>query len=226
MNKIMIIDDDPILVHEIVTEFKKWHLLVSTVQDWENIVKEFIQYHPDLVIMDVKLPKYDGFYWSDQIRKLSKLPIIFLTGVDQEPNAIRAMSNGADDYLIKPFSINVLISKVQAALRRDQDYGKATINTQLKFGKYILYTMSNEVADGQSRVSLSPTEGNILKLLFLSDNYVISSEKCLQILWQGGLFLDNKSLRVNISSLRHKLRKINLDVISISKVGYQLLEHK
>lgn len=226
MNKIMIVDDDPILVHEIVTEFKKWHLLVSTVQDWENVGKEFIQCHPDLVIMDVKLPNYDGFYWSDQIRKLSKLPIIFLTGVDQELNAIRAMSNGADDYLIKPFSINVLISKVQASLRRDQDYGKATISTKLKFGKYILYTMSNEVDDGQHRVSLSPTEGNILKLLFLSDNYVISSEKCLQILWQGGLFLDNKALRVNISRLRNKLRKINLDVISISKVGYQLLEHK
>ncbi|RHW44147.1 DNA-binding response regulator [Bombilactobacillus bombi] len=226
MDKILIVDDDTILVHEIMSEFKKWDLLVSTVQDWKNVLQEFIKLQPDLVIMDVKLPNYDGFYWSDKIRQLSKLPIIFLTGVDQEPNAIRAMANGADDYLIKPFSVNVLLSKVQASLRRYQVYGKTQVNTQLKFGKYILYTMSNEVTDGNNRVSLSPTEGNILKLLFLSDNYLISSEQCLQILWQGGLFLDNKALRVNISRLRHKLRKIKLDIINVNKGGYCLLDQK
>lgn len=224
MNKIFLIEDDQAIISAIRLGLAKWKYESQAVTDWEQVLLQFETYQPDLVIMDITLPVFDGFYWTTKIREASTVPIIFLSAADLDPNAIRAIAVGADDYVTKPFSINVLISKIQAVLRRVQPDLKNL--DLLKFDDYQLNILTNEVYFKQQVVKLTPNEALILKLLILNIGKLVSKTQIIQSLWQGGSFIDEGILNVNLSRLRKKIKPLRLDqrIVTERKRGYRLLE--
>ncbi|NVY96273.1 response regulator transcription factor [Lactobacillus sp. DCY120] len=223
MQKIFLIEDDPTIRQEMAQSLKKWKFQTTGVQDFQNIAAEIQQKSPDLVVMDITLPFFDGFYWTQKIREFSQVPIMFVSAAEMDPNAIRALSIGADDYLTKPFSIAVFVSKIQAILRRTQpsDYLSETIN----FSEYSLNIITNLLQFPQGSVKLTATEGTILRLLFLNPNQLISKKKIIKSIWQNGDFTDENILNVNLSRLRDKLGPCGLarQIVTEYGKGYRLL---
>ena len=205
---------------------QKWNFKDQTVNDWEKVAAEIAAANSDLVIMDITLPLFDGFYWTEQIRQVSQVPIIFLSAAEMDPNAIRALALGADDYLVKPFSINVLLSKIQAVLRRTQ--ANSTEINYLCFEDYQLNILTNVLTNSKVQLKLTPTEGVIMKLLFLNHGKVVTKKQIINELWQGGNYIDENILNVNLSRLRKKLAvtKLSQRLITERKRGYRLIEKK
>ncbi|KRM87705.1 response regulator transcription factor [Liquorilactobacillus vini] len=224
MKKIFLVEDDQALIQGLIKGLNKWNYQVITVDNWKIVAQEIIDQRPDLVIMDITLPLYDGFYWTAKLRELSQVPLIFLSAADMDPNAIRAIALGADDYLTKPFSVNVLLSKIQAVLRRTQLNPVAANN--LQFENYQLNLLTNILATSKVQIKLTPTEGVILKLLFLNHGKIVTKTQIMNELWQGGAFVDENVLNVNLSRLRKKLMPTNLQqrIITERKRGYRLIE--
>lgn len=176
MDKIYIIEDDQTIRNEIVQALKKWNFQADWVRDFQTIDYEIKQQSPDLIVMDITLPFYDGFYWTQKIREFSKIPIIFVSAADMDPNAIRAISIGADDYLTKPFSIAVFISKIQAILRRTNQ--NEYLTEALNFQSFSLNIITNILKSQNKSIKLTATESTILKLLFLNPGQIISNPNC------------------------------------------------
>ncbi|KRL00512.1 response regulator transcription factor [Liquorilactobacillus capillatus] len=224
MKKIFIIEDDHTIRNEMAESLRKWNFQTNLVQDFQNIDSEIKMQKPDLIVMDITLPFYDGFYWTQKIREFSKIPIMFVSAAEMDPNAVRAISIGADDYLIKPFSIAVFVSKIQAILRRtnQNDHLVETIN----FNTYSLNIITNLLRSQNESVKLTTTESTILKLLFLNPDQVVSKKKIIKSIWQNGDFTDENILNVNISRLRDKLGQIGLagKLVTEYGKGYRLLD--
>lgn len=223
MDKIYIIEDDQTIRNEIVQALKKWNFQADWVRDFQTIDYEIKQQSPDLIVMDITLPFYDGFYWTQKIREFSKVPIIFVSAADMDPNAIRAISIGADDYLTKPFSIAVFISKIQAILRRTNQ--NEYLIEALNFQSFSLNIITNILKSQNKSIKLTATESTILKLLFLNPGQIISKRKIIQAIWQNGDFTDENILNVNMSRLRDKLSQIGLadKIVTEYGKGYRLL---
>lgn len=226
MQKIFIIEDDQTIRNEMVQSLKKWNFEAFWVQDFQHIDSEIKQRIPDLIVMDITLPFYDGFYWTQKIREFSQVPIMFVSAAEMDPNAIRAISIGADDYLTKPFSIAVFISKIQAILRRTSQVSRLT--DTIEFGKCTLNIITNVLNAENQSVKLTATEAIILKLLFLNPDQVISKKKIIKSIWQNGDFTDENILNVNMSRLRDKLSRIGLadQIATEYGKGYRLLSHE
>lgn len=224
MQKIFIVEDDQAIIRALQVGLKKWNYQTQTVTDWGNITTEILTAQPDLVIMDITLPMFDGFYWTGKLRESSQLPVIFLSAAELDPNAVRALALGADDYIVKPFSVNVLVSKIQAIFRR-MKLNQTEIN-ELSFENYHLNILTNSLTIGSEYVKLTPTEGVILKLLFLNAGKLVGKKQLMNELWQGGSFVDEGVLNVNISRLRKKLSSLKLaeQLITERKKGYRLVE--
>lgn len=223
MDKIYIIENDQTIRNEIVQALKKWSFQADWVRDFQIIDYEIKQQSPDLIVMDITLPFYDGFYWTQKIRKFSKIPIIFVSAADMDPNAIRAISIGADDYLTKPFSIAVFISKIQAILRRTNQ--NEYLTEALNFQSFSLNIITNILKSQNKSIKLTATESTILKPLFLNPGQIISKRKIIQAIWQNGDFTDENILNVNMSRLRDKLSQIGLadKIVTEYGKGYRLL---
>lgn len=223
MEKIFIVEDDKNIYDEMSYALSKWNFESIHVIDFQNIASEIKSSNPDLIIMDITLPYYDGFYWTQKIREFSKAPIMFVSAAEMDPNAIRAISIGADDYLTKPFSLEVFISKIQAILRRTNQNNQylQTIN----FQDYSLNIITNVLDKNNKSVKLTTTEATILKILFLNPNQVISKKRIIKSIWQNGNFTDENILNVNMSRLREKLKDIGLSnkIATEYGKGYRLL---
>ncbi|WP_034440003.1 response regulator transcription factor [Clostridium ihumii] len=220
MKKIMLIEDDLDVTRELALSLRKWGFEVETIDQFNNIVKEFIEKKPSLVLMDVNLPFYDGFYWCEKIREFSKVPIIFLSSRDSNMDIIMGMNNGGDDYITKPFSMEVLISKINALLRRSYDYSASDSliyydNAVLDVEKCIFSYMDN-------KIELTKNEMKILSLLIKNKGKVVSREKLMMSLWNDDEFVSDNTLTVNITRLRGRIRELGLeDVIKTKKgIGY------
>ncbi|CAH1851892.1 response regulator transcription factor [Convivina praedatoris] len=226
MSKVFLVEDDPTIRENIRTALNKWQYEVIIVQDWNQVVSEIMAAQVDLVLMDITLPIFDGFHWTEELRKQSQVPIIFISSADMNPNAVRAIATGADDYVTKPFVLDVLISKVQAILRRVNQYNP-TDNSVLDFDGSTLSTLTNELNYGDATVKLTPTEGYILQLLILNLNQIVSKTKIMRMLWQGGAFIDEDVLNTNISRLRSKMKTVDLPdrIITERGQGYRLVEN-
>lgn len=223
MATIFIVEDDRSITNAMIKEFNKWHYQAQTVSDWDNVVLEIQHFQPDIVIMDITLPTFDGFYWTNQLRQVSDVPVIFVSAADMDPNAVRAIATGADDYIVKPFSLNVLISKIQAVLRRTK---RETITVEtLAYEDYRLNILTNELTHQDSAVKLTPTEATILKILFLNSGKLVTKQQLMQNIWQGGLFIEDGVLNVNISRLREKLAQVGLRdrLVTERGRGYRLV---
>lgn len=224
MSKIFIVEDNPTIVKTVTAELTKWKYTVFTVNDWDHVDQEIAQQRPDLILFDITLPTFDGFYWINAVRKVSQAPIIVISAADIDNNIMHAIASGADDYIMKPFSTAVLLAKIQALLRRNQP---ATVNEQLSWDDNQLNTLTNELTTAAGAVQLTPTEGAMLGILINHINNTVSKGTILEMLWQGGKFLNDNTLSVNVSRLRSKLAAVNLkeDLRTERGVGYRLVDH-
>lgn len=219
--KILLIEDNFDILQDMQERLNKWQYQSFTIDDWQRVTQFVLQIEPDLIVMDITLPVFDGFYWTKQIRSFSEVPILFVSAAQMDPNAVQAIASGADDYLVKPFSLDVFISKIQAILRRI----KREIKEELIFQNYHLNILTNEVSYQQQTVKLTPTEGLILKLFFLQPDQTLSKEDLQQKVWQSGKFLDDSILNVNMSRLRNKITPLHLQehLITERGRGYRLV---
>lgn len=224
MYKILIVEDDTTISTIIEEKLNKWGFITLKIQNFEDIIPDFTSFQPHLVLMDINLPYYDGFYWCTRIRQLSNIPIIFISSRDTDADKIRAISQGGDDYIEKPFSLDLLVAKVQAALRRAYSYSDQTLNIQ-QYKDMILDIERLKVICGDRDIELTPNEGKILAMLMRNQGKVVSRTRLIRALWDDESFVDDNTLTVNVNRLRKKLKAIGLEgYIKTSKgEGYKLI---
>ncbi len=218
MYTIMIVEDDQALCAQLAEGLRKWRFNATTAKDFEHVVAEFSRHQPQLVIMDVNLPCFDGFYWTEQIRKISKVPVLFLSSRDTNMDIVMAVNAGADDYVIKPFAMAVLIAKVQALLRRSYDYAAGTPEL-LSHRDLTLNTGDGTVFYNGQRIELTKNEHKILALLLSKKGKIVSRERLMQLLWDNDEFVNDNTLTVNINRLRIKLADMGLNDFITTKKG-------
>ena len=216
MYRIFLVEDDETIARLIKKHLEKWEYEVSTVQDFGNVLGEFAVCDPQLVLLDIRLPFYNGHYWCTQIRQVSKVPIIFLSSVSDNMNIVMAMNMGADDFIPKPFDLEVLTAKVQALLRRSYDFAGSSSMLEHKGMLTILYQ--------EQKVELTKNELKILQTLIENKTQVVTRETLMTRLWESDMYVDENTLSVNVNRLRKKLTSIGLEDSILTKkgIGYQI----
>ncbi|GAA0607445.1 two-component response regulator BceR [Virgibacillus siamensis] len=219
MSKILLIEDDQTLFEEVRDRLSQWSYEVHGIDDFGDVIKEFTMVKPDLVIIDITLPKFDGFHWCRLIRAHSNVPIIFLSSRDHPTDMVMSMQMGADDFIQKPFHFDVLIAKVQAILRRVYNYNtENTIELRTWCGANVDYA-KNTVANDAGEIELTKNEMFILKILIEHKNKIVSREELMQYLWDDERFVSDNTLTVNVNRLRKKLGELHLGNYIETKVG-------
>lgn len=217
MYKIFFAEDDEVICSLVKKHLESWGYKVYAVEDFSDIMGEFVRVDPQLVILDLKLPCYNGFHWCDEIRRVSQVPVIFLSSAADNMNMVMAMSRGADDFIPKPFHLEVLSAKVQAILRRAYSFGAGA--NLLERGGAVLNLGSGDLSFQGRSVSLTRNELKILNLLFSQAGNVVSREDIMQMLWENDDFVDDNTLTVNVNRLRRKLEEIGLGNMILTKKG-------
>lgn len=217
MKDVLLVEDDLELAKEIKLSLEKWGMQVELIDDFNNVLEEVVKKQPKLVLMDVNLPYYDGFYWCGRIREVSKIPILFLSSRDSNMDVIMGINNGGDDYITKPFDTQVLLSKINALLRRAYQYSEA--GTLLYYNEVILDIDKCELRYKDNRLDLTKNEIKILTLLIRNKGKVVSRDKIMMNLWNDDEFISDNTLTVNITRLRSKMKEIGLDDIIKTKKG-------
>ena len=218
MYKILIIEDDAALCSNMIKNLSRWNYDIYKIDDFENVQKEFLNTKPHLVLMDVNLPYFDGFFWCKQIREISKTPIIFLSSRDSNMDIIMAVNQGADDYITKPFSFELLVAKIQALLRRTYDYQNEVSET-IEYKGVILDLNSGTLFYKDEKIELTKNEHKILSLLMKNKEKVVSREKLMKILWDDDYFVNENTLTVNVNRIRNKLEEIGIRNFVTTKKG-------
>lgn len=214
--KIYIVEDDETIV-QLLTSHLSQQYQVSSVSNFRAVSQEVAEWQPDVVLMDISLPYFNGFYWTTEIRKSMTMPIIFISSSDDEMNAVMAMNMGGDDFISKPFSLALLDAKIAAFLRRVQQF---TQLPQLALDDYQL-AMDGRFSRGTDSIQLSPTETKILTTLLQHQGQVVTKEKLLEQLWENEEFIDQNTLNVNMTRLRKKVSELDFERIhTIRGVGY------
>lgn len=203
MHKILMVEDEQDILKGFQNIAKGWDLEVKGITDFRNIFSEFADYNPHLVLMDISLPAFDGYYWCSEIRKQSKVPIIFLSSASENMNIIMAMNMGADDFIAKPFDANVLVAKIQALIRRTYDFGENV--PVLEHKGATLNLGDNTLTYNNEKIDLSGNEFKILLTLMKNKGVIVSREKLMEVLWETDNFVDENTLTVNVNRLRKKL---------------------
>lgn len=223
--KLFLIEDDTSLFGEIKERLLQWSYEVHGVTDFSSVFQEFVEVKPDLVIIDIQLPKYDGFHWCRMIRSHSNVPIIFLSSRDHPTDVVMSMQFGADDYIQKPFHFDVLIAKIQAILRRVYNYSTEQINLKTWCGAAVDYE-KNTVTNEMGSIELTKNEIFILKLLIEQKNKIVSRDELMNKLWDDKRFVSDNTLTVNVNRLRKRLEELGLGRSIETKVGqgYMALE--
>lgn len=219
MYRIMVVEDDNALCTNMNEAFVKWGFETAAVESFQNIVGEFNINKPNIIIMDVNLPYFDGFYWCNKIRQISQVPIIFLSSRDTNMDIIMAMNTGADDYITKPFSMDILIAKINALLRRTYSYGEQTSDI-VECDEVILNLMENTLLYKDEKIELTKNEFKVMLLLMKNRGRTISRERIMRTLWDDDNFINDNTLTVNINRLRMKLEGIGLKDYIVTKKGY------
>lgn len=218
MHKIYIVEDEEKIRNIMVTAISKWGFDVKPVEDFDNVLNEFIEFDPHLVLLDINLPSFDGFYWCEKIRSISKVPIIFISSRNGNMDIVMAMNMGGDDFIQKPFSLDVLTAKVNAILRRTYSYTNVESNI-LEYQDAILNLKDNTLMYKDSSIELTKNEFQILYLLMKKNGEIVSRDDIIRSLWDDEAFVDDNTLTVNINRLRKKLKEINLDDFIQTKKG-------
>jgi DNA-binding response OmpR family regulator len=222
--KILIIEDDKTISSILEEHLKKWGYDVLTAADFSNILPDYTAFDPHLLLMDINLPNYDGFYWCAKIRELSNVPIIFISSRDSDGDKIRAITQGGDDYIEKPFSVDLLTAKISAILRRAYSSADQTLNI-LQHRDLIVNLERLQIFCREAEAELTRNECKILTLLVRNQGNLVTRGRLMQSLWDDESFVDDNTLTVNVNRLRRKLEEIGLEncIKTIKGEGYRLI---
>lgn len=218
MFRVMIVEDDSKIREFVKESLEKWGYEVAAVEDFNEIFNIFVKHQPHLVLMDINLPSFDGFYWCNKIREVSKAPIIFISSRTSNMDIIMAINMGGDDFVQKPFSMDILLAKVNALIRRTYSY----LNTEtdvIEHNGVVLNLMDNTLYYKEEKVELTKNEFKIIYMLMKNHGSVIDRDKIMRSLWEDESFVDDNTLTVNINRLRKKLSNIGLDEFIETKKG-------
>jgi DNA-binding response OmpR family regulator len=216
--KIMIVEDEPTIRQMVSENVGKWGFETIAVEAFDQVLQVFVQERPHLVLMDINLPQYDGFYWCRQIRELSSVPILFLSSRHTPVDMVMAMNMGGDDLLQKPFHSDVLIAKMNALLRRTYSYADASPSI-IEHAGVILNLKDMDVLSEEKRVALTKTEFLIMQTLMRSKGAIVSRRKIMRSLWEDESFIDDNTLTVNIARLRKKLAELGREEFISTRKG-------
>lgn len=224
MFRILIVEDDNIISAKIKKHLEKWGYQVESVTDFANVLQHFNRFDPQLVLMDIGLPFYNGYYWCGEIRKLSQVPIIFISSASDNMNVVMAVNMGGDDFIVKPFDLEILSAKVQAILRRT--YSFQNQSSILEYKNVILNLGDMALFYEGRKFELTKNEFRIMQILFENPGNVVTRESIMKRLWDNECFVDDNTLTVNINRLRKRLEEAGLKDFILTKkgVGYQLDE--
>lgn len=220
MYKIFLVEDDRSIAQAVLTQLQAWGMEAHTVQDFRNVTGEFAACNPHLILMDIGLPFFNGYHWCQEIRRVSKVPIIFISSAADNLNIVMAMNMGADDFIAKPFDLNVLMAKVQALLRRTYDFADSV--PVLEHRGALLNTGDGSLTYEGASIPLSRNEYRILLTLLQNKGKAVSREKLMEALWATDSFVDENTLSVNVNRLRRKLDAAGLAAFITTQhgVGY------
>lgn len=220
MYKIMIVEDDLTIAKTLKEHLSKWDYNVNYITDFKEIIEQFKEIAPHIVLMDIMLPFFNGFHWCSEIRKISKVPVMFISSADDNMNIVMAMNMGGDDFIVKPFDLNVLTAKIGALLRRSYSL-QGQINV-IEHNGVVLNLNDTTLNYDNNRVELTKNEYKIVQLLMENSGKVVSRDEIMQHLWESDQFIDDNTLTVNIARLRKKLADVSLgDFIKTKKgIGY------
>lgn len=223
MYKILIVDDDRVIADTVKEQLIKWGYEARIVDDFNNVLKIFAEYGPHLVLMDIGLPFFNGYHWCAQIRNISKVPVIFMSSMSDNMNIVMAINMGGDDFVIKPFDMNVLIAKVQAMLRRTYSFAEST--NIIEHNGCILNMNDQTFTYNEEMVELTKNEYRILQCLLENIGKVVARDTIMMKLWESDDFIDDNTLTVNVARLRKKLENAGLkDYIKTKKgSGYIII---
>ncbi|WP_455684252.1 winged helix-turn-helix domain-containing protein [Thomasclavelia sp.] len=221
--KIMIVEDDLVLARELELLCTKWDFQAKYIENFKHVDKECFKYQPDLLLLDVNLPFYDGFYWCQKIRNNSTVPILFISSREQNADKIMALSSGGDDYIEKPFDLEILLVKIKAMLRRTYEYKHLE-------KEYLDDNTSYDIVSGRFNfkdrvLELTKSESKIMTVLLENRGNWVNREQLMMALWNTDEFVTDATLTVHISRLRNKLKELTAgkDIIKTKKgVGYYI----
>ena len=224
MYRLMIIEDDRGIAEAIEEQARMWELDTRIAQNFRNIVAEFAEYEPHMILLDISLPFFNGYHWCSEIRKVSKVPIIFISSAADNMNIVMAMNMGADDFIAKPFNQDVLMAKVQAMLRRTYDFGSSV--PILEHRGAMLNAGEGTLTYKEEKIPLTKNEYRILLTLMENKGKTVSRERLMERLWETDCFVDENTLTVNVNRLRKKLKAAGLAEFISTKfsVGYLISE--
>lgn len=222
MYKILIIEDDPIIAGALQNHMLKWDYEAIVLTDFRNVLEQFIQIDPQIVLMDISLPFYNGYHWCNEIRKISKVPILFISSATDNMNIVMAMNMGGDDFIGKPFDLSVVAAKIQAILRRAYAY-QGHVNV-LEYKGVLLNLSETTLSYLNHKINLTKNDFKIIQTLMEQPGTVISRETIMTRLWESDSFIDDNTLTVNVTRLRKKLEEIGLETFIQTKkgIGYHL----
>ena len=217
MYRILIVEDDEIIAGLVKKHLESWGYQVDLISDFSQVLAEFVRKDPQLVLLDLKLPFFNGFHWCEEIRKISQVPVIFLSSTADNMNMVMAMSRGADDFIAKPFDLEVLAAKVQAILRRTYSFGN-TFNL-MDYKGTVLNLGNGTLTVGEQKLELTKNELKILQILYEHRGQVVSRDAIMTRLWESDSFVDDNTLTVNVTRLRKKIEGAGLKGFILTKKG-------
>lgn len=218
MFKIMVVEDDKTIKNIILENIARWGFIPVDIGDYGEVFNTFVKEEPHLVLLDINLPSYDGFYWCNKIRTVSKVPIVFISSRNSSMDIVMAMNMGGDDFVQKPFSMEVLMAKINALLRRTYDYTNVE-SSIVEHKGVVLNLKDNNLIYNDKKVELTKNEFKILYKLMKNNGNIVSREKIMRKLWEDESFVDDNTLTVNINRLRKKLSDIGLENFIETKKG-------
>ena len=217
MYKIFIVEDDLVIAHNIESHLQKWDYDARLATDFRGVLAQFEEFSPQLVLLDISLPFKNGYHWCSEIRKRSSVPIIFISSASDNLNIVMAMNMGGDDFIAKPFDLNVLTAKISALLRRTYDFGSDP--NLLTHGQVFLNLGDMSISFGEGKKELTKNELRILQLLFENAGKVVSRDDIMMRLWNSDSFIDDNTLTVNMTRLRKTLEELGLSGFIKTKKG-------
>lgn len=222
MYRICMVEDDPLIAKKVKNHLESWDYEVTLIEDFSNVMAEVEACNPHLILMDIKLPSYNGYYWCQEIRKTSKVPIMFLSSASDNMNIVMAVNMGGDDFLAKPFDLDVLTVKIQAMLRRSYDFVDA--GDTLEYRGMILNLGDATVLYNGNRVELTRNELKILQTLLENKGKIVTRDILMTKIWESDDYIDENTLSVNVNRLRKKLAEMGLEELIVTKkgMGYKL----
>ena len=217
MARILIVEDDMVIASEMKKAISSWGNEAVLVENFKEVLAEFVAFDPQLVLMDIGLPFYSGYYWCQEIRKVSRVPIIFVSSASDNMNIVMAINMGGDDFIAKPFDTQVLLAKIQAMLRRTYDF---TENSNLIEHQGLVFNLSDlSVLYEGKKLELTKNESRIMQKLMENKGKIVSRDDMMMSLWETDSFVDDNTLSVNVNRLRKKLEQLGMDDLIVTKKG-------